>query len=66
MGLRRPGASKDYEEMAGANVHHVNMIPSAHAANGAATALDALHPHTSGLSQEFEMASVSVVPDGKV
>lgn len=50
MGLRRSGVTKDYEEMPGANVP---------------TGLEAVetnrdHP----LSQEFELSSVSVVPDG--
>lgn len=52
MGVRRPNAVRGYEEMAGANVP--DQLPSS--ANG--TNLD-LPP------QEFELASVSVVPDGK-
>lgn len=67
MGLRRPGVIKDYEEMPGANVPpgrvHVNMTEH-QATAGGATIMDA-HQHNGGLGQEFEMASVSVVPDGK-
>lgn len=51
MGVRRPNAVRGYEEMAGANVP--DQLPSANGTN-----LD-LPP------QEFELASVSVVPDGK-
>lgn len=50
MGLRRSGVTKDYEEMPGTNVP---------------TGLEAVETnrdHT--LSQEFELSSVSVVPDG--
>jgi len=49
MGLRRSGVTKDYEEMPGANV------PTG--LEGVETNRD--HP------QEFELSSVSVVPDGK-
>lgn len=68
MGLRRPGVIKDYEEMPGANVPpggrvHVDMTEH-HAIGAGAPIMDA-HQHNGGLGQEFEMASVSVVPDGK-
>lgn len=56
MGLRRPGATKDYEEMPGANVP-----PSQNVGLGASGGIDA----GGGLDQGFELASVSVVPDGK-
>ena len=52
MGLRRPGATKDYEEMPGENV----PVPSA-------TLHTNIEANSIG-SQEFELASVSVVPDG--
>lgn len=51
MGLRRSGVTKDYEEMPGANVP--TGLESVEA--------DREHP----LSQEFELSSVSVVPDGR-
>lgn len=51
MGLRRSGVTKDYEEMPGTNV------PT----GLEATEINRDHP----LSQEFELSSVSVVPDGK-
>lgn len=64
MGLRRPGAVREYEEMPGANVplptknlhpqHHQILRGGLH--HGDITS----HPIASGL----EMSSVSVVPDG--
>lgn len=68
MGLRRPGLTKEYEEMPGANV----PMPSKH------THLSHLHNQTHANShsqrsaqagdlsvcQDLEMSSVSVVPDG--
>lgn len=55
MGLRRPGATKDYEEMPGANVP-----PTQNIGYGAPSGLDPINC----LDQGFELASVSVVPDG--
>lgn len=54
MGLRRPGATKDYEEMNGANV------PT----DETATSQNNFETPTN--CPEFEMTSVSVVPDGKM
>lgn len=53
MGLRRAGVTRDYEEMPGANV----PVPGLDT-NGQ------INEHIIG--QEFEMASVSVVPDGNL
>lgn len=55
MGLRRPGVTKDYEEMPGANVP-----PSQNNGFGPPGGMEP----SNGLDQGFEMASVSVVPDG--
>lgn len=55
MGLRRPGVPKDYEEMPGTN------LPSGSDGLPASE----LNAHSSVLDQQFEFASVSVVPDGK-
>lgn len=55
MGLRRPGVTKDYEEMPGANVPPSQNI---------GLALHAGMDANGGLDQGFELASVSVVPDG--
>lgn len=52
MGVRRPNAVRGYEEMSGANVP--DQLPSS--ANGTNMEIP---------PQEFELASVSVVPDGK-
>lgn len=66
MGLRRPGATKDYEEMPGANL----PIPSKNILH-----ISNHHPQRNSLHhgdlmnhamcQDLEMSSVSVVPDGK-
>ncbi len=58
MGIRRSG--KGYEEMDGANVPNPNPNGQPHP-----------HPHPNGLNNnlpmpEFELASVTVVPDGKL
>lgn len=68
MGLRRPGVTKDYEEMPGANVpmpskhiHHSHLHSQIHSN---------LHSQRSSqagdltVCQDLEMSSVSVVPDG--
>lgn len=59
MGLRRPGATKDYEEMPGANVPPLQNLGFA-----APGSLHGGMDSSGGLDQGFEMASVSVVPDG--
>lgn len=69
MGLRRPGVTKDYEEMPGANVpmpskhiHHSHLHSQIHG--------NSPHSHRStqvddlNVCQNLEMSSVSVVPDG--
>lgn len=68
MGLRRPGVTKDYEEMPGANVpmpskhiHHSHLHNQSHSnvhlpRNTPAGDLS--------VCQDLEMSSVSVVPDG--
>lgn len=53
MGVRRANAVRGYEEMSGENVP--DQLPSS--ANGTDMEI---------LPQEFELASVSVVPDGKI
>lgn len=56
MGLRRPGVTRDYEEMPGANVpitHHHIHYPNR---------INDIGSHPMG--QDLEMSSVSVVPDG--
>lgn len=58
MGLRRPGATKDYEEMPG------NNVPPARDGGIPANSLHAGIDPNNGLGQGFELASVSVVPDG--
>lgn len=81
MGLRRPGAPKDYEEMAGANVPptrtqqhrqhqshdmHDHQQQQQHPSGLSLEQLQQQQQHSNGImGQEFEMASVSVVPDGK-
>lgn len=57
MGLRRPGATKDYEEMNGANV------PTDEAKTSTAASQNNFDTATN--CPDFEMTSVSVVPDGK-
>lgn len=68
MGLRRPGITKDYEEMPGANVpmpskhiHHSHLHNQSHS--------NAHLPRNQpagdlSVCQDLEMSSVSVVPDG--
>lgn len=54
MQIRRPGA-KGYEEVEGVNI----PTPSPQISNGHPDSLGSSH-----LAPEFELASVSVVPDG--
>lgn len=54
MGLRRPGAPKDYEEMPGTNVSIGQ--------DGLGASINSATQHI--INQEFELASVTVVPDG--
>lgn len=70
MGLRRPGVTKDYEEMPGANV----PIPSKHIHHGHHHHNpNHLNSHSTrntqagdlSVCQDLEMSSVSVVPDGE-
>jgi hypothetical protein len=56
MGIRRPG-SKGYEEVEGVNIPTVKTGAPSQNANGINNNVLA--------SPEFELASVSVVPDGK-
>lgn len=53
MGLRRPGVTREYEEMPGTNV------PKNLRVNNISEGIS--HP----IAQDLEMSSVSVVPDGK-
>lgn len=53
MGLRRPGNTKDYEEMNGSNVPTNGELSQPNS--------ETTIPHR----QEFELTSVSVVPDGQ-
>lgn len=69
MGLRRPGATKDYEEMPGTNLpiqsknnHHINNHHHHHPQRNSLHHADLVN-HT--ICQDLEMSSVSVVPDGK-
>lgn len=62
MGLRRPGTTKEYEEMPGVNV------PVTENGNGIrSSARSTLPIQPNGRAREFELtsATVSVVPDGK-
>lgn len=70
MGLRRPGVTKDYEEMPGANlpmpskhIHHSHLHnqnhPNAHLPRNTQAG-------DLSVCQDLEMSSVSVVPDGKL
>lgn len=71
MGLRRPGVTKDYEEMPGANVptpskhlhsHHNHLHNQIHSNPHSQRSI----PQSNDMSicQDLEMSSVSVVPDG--
>lgn len=68
MGLRRPGVTKDYEEMPGTNIpmpskhiHHSHLHNQSHSSPHSQRGIQ-----TGDLSvcQDLEMSSVSVVPDG--
>ena len=57
MGLRRPGGTKEYEEMPGSNVPVSRIV-------GQQTIVDHHIDHPT-IAPDLEMSSVSVVPDGK-
>lgn len=68
MGLRRPGVTKDYEEMPGANVpmpskhiHHSHLHNQTHSSTHIPRNTQA---GDLSVCQDLEMSSVSVVPDG--
>lgn len=67
MGLRRPGVTKEYEEMPGANV----PMPSKHIHHSHLHNQNHSNTHLSrnggdlSVCQDLEMSSVSVVPDGE-
>ncbi|XP_055690873.1 synaptic vesicle 2-related protein [Lutzomyia longipalpis] len=63
MGVRRPGITRGYEEMQGANVATVNVAIAGHTTPIATHNHHQVPPQTGAMAQEFEMASVSVVPD---
>lgn len=56
MGIRRPG-TKGYEEVEGVNIP---TVPASQNANGNGITNNMM------VSPEFELASVSVVPDGEL
>lgn len=60
MGIRKLAAAPGYEEMDGNNIPNQSL-------NGSApnSLIGTSSPHPSLPSSEFELASVSVVPDGK-
>lgn len=59
MGIRKLTASPGYEEMDG------NNLPEPPSKNSTAPSSLTASPHPSLPPSEFELASVSVVPDGK-
>lgn len=71
MGLRRPGVTKDYEEMPGANVpmpskhiHHTHLHNHSMHSNPHSQRNAQAGDLTVFGNQDLEMSSVSVVPDG--
>lgn len=63
MGLRRPSATKDYEEMPGTNVAVVGNSNLTRVA-GPYIGFNSEHEHP--IRSDLEMSSVSVVPDGNL
>lgn len=64
MGIRKLAAAPGYEEMDGNNIPHQSLNGSNGSAPNSITATGS--PHPSLPSSEFELASVSVVPDGEL
>lgn len=63
MGIRKLAAAPGYEEMDGNNIPHQSLNGNGSAPNSISGSVSSGHPSLP--SSEFELASVSVVPDGE-